>query len=96
MTEHVDGNAFAGALGEIFAFDPTTALGGCNACGDVRPLAGSLLYSPGMGTVLRCAGCDNALITVVRSPDGISFSTTGLNWIRFTPGSEVGDDLPQR
>jgi len=40
---HVDGNALAGPLSEVFRDDITTALGRCTSCGDVSVLAEALV-----------------------------------------------------
>ena len=39
MDTSLDGNAAAGALGDLFAFDVTIAVSTCAACGDGRPVA---------------------------------------------------------
>ncbi len=39
---HVDGNALAGPLSEVFRDDVTMALGRCTSCGDVSVLAEAL------------------------------------------------------
>lgn len=86
MIGHTDGNSLAGALASVFRFDPTTAVGCCSGCGDTRTLAASVLYSEAIGDVLRCPGCDTVLLTLVRSPQGVSLSTSGLSWVRFPEG----------
>jgi hypothetical protein len=61
----LDGNAAAGALGEVFSFEVTTAGYACGGCGKAGALGGAVVYEVrGLGTVLRCPGCDNALIRV--------------------------------
>lgn len=69
MDEHrLDGNAAAGSLREVFAFEPTTAKYACGRCGKAGVLAEALVYEVGgMGTILRCPGCDNALIRLSRA-----------------------------
>lgn len=59
----LDGNAAAGPLREVFAFEPTAARYACERCEKVGVLAETMVYEVrGMGTILRCPGCDNALI----------------------------------
>ena len=59
----LDGNAAAGTLGEVFSFEATTAEYGCGGCGMAGRLGGAMVYEVrGLGTVVRCPGCDNALI----------------------------------
>ena len=70
--EHVehklDGNAAAGALGEIFRFEATTAQTLCAYCGATGSIGGQAAYVTGMGVVVRCAGCDGALIRLANTP----------------------------
>ena len=58
----LDGNAAAGALGEVFSFEATTALYACEGCGRVAHVGEAMAYVTEIGTVVRCPGCDNALI----------------------------------
>lgn len=87
---HLDGNSLAGPLSTIFRFDPTVAVGRCSDCGDVQPLAASMVYSSDMGHVVRCAKCDNVLMTYVEVPTGTFLSTRGLVWLRI-----IADDDAQ-
>ncbi len=66
--EHLDGNALAGPLGEIFAFDATTAVGRCANCGLTGPLAALHVYGPDPGLVARCPGCEEVVLRLVRGP----------------------------
>jgi uncharacterized protein DUF6510 len=59
----LDGNAAAGALGEVFSFEVTTAEYACRGCARAGRLGEAMVYEVrGLGTILRCPGCDNALI----------------------------------
>jgi hypothetical protein len=69
MGTSLDGNAAAGALGELFAFDVTMAVTTCATCGDRRPIAELRAYLDAPGVVLRCASCGAAQIRLVRSGD---------------------------
>ena len=70
----LDGNAAAGALGEVFSFEATTAEYGCRGCGRAGRLGEAMVYEVrGLGTILRCPGCDNALIRLSRN--------RGRHWI---------------
>lgn len=64
----VDGNVLAGALGELFAVDVTTARGTCTGCGAVAPLADAQVFTSAPGLVARCHGCGRVLLRVVRGP----------------------------
>ncbi len=65
----LDGNAAAGQLGELFAFDVTIARTKCARCRDTRPLAELHAYLQAAGTILCCATCEAVQVRVVRSPD---------------------------
>jgi hypothetical protein len=70
MDEHrLDGNAAAGVLDEIFTFEITTARATCVRCGAVGEIGSQMAYVSEIGTVVRCATCDNALIRVARQDD---------------------------
>ena len=56
--EHLDGNAAAGELSEVFALESTMAVATCAGCGATGPVAQAMVYEAGMGTVLRCPACD--------------------------------------
>lgn len=90
MNGHLDGNSLAGPLSDTFRFDPTVAVGLCGVCGDARPLAASIVYSSAMGHVIRCAACDNVLLTLVQTPAGTFLSTRGLSWLRHTSEVDLG------
>ncbi|MBE1588751.1 DUF6510 family protein [Nonomuraea angiospora] len=66
--EHLDGNALAGPLGEIFAVDVTAATGRCASCGLAGPIASLRVYGPGPGLVARCPGCEEVILRLVRGP----------------------------
>ncbi|WP_049563790.1 DUF6510 family protein [Nonomuraea sp. SBT364] len=66
--EHLDGNALAGPLGEIFAVDVTAATGRCASCGLAGPVASLRVYGPEPGLVARCPGCEEVVLRLVRGP----------------------------
>lgn len=66
--EHLDGNALAGPLGEIFAVDITSATGRCASCGLTGPVASLHVYGPDPGLVARCPGCEEVVLRMVRAP----------------------------
>ena len=68
-TTPLDGNATAGALAELFAFDATTALTTCAHCRDTRPIAGLRAYVRAPGMVLRCPSCGGVQVRLVQSTD---------------------------
>lgn len=62
--EGLDGNAAAGVLSDIFAFEPSRAEVVCSGCGAVAPIGRLAAYALEMGAVLRCRECDTALLCV--------------------------------
>jgi hypothetical protein len=71
MDEHrLDGNAAAGVLAEVFAFEITTARATCVSCGATGEVGAQMAYVSEIGTVVRCSSCDNPLIRIARQDDG--------------------------
>jgi hypothetical protein len=64
MDNKLDGNAAAGTLQEIFPFEMTLARTTCAGCGRLDVIGALAVYPHGMGTILRCASCDGALIRI--------------------------------
>ena len=79
----LDGNAAAGLLGELFRFDLTVALGTCAGCGAEHPLGAVLLYGQAMGAILRCPGCDQALLRVGQVAGERWLDLRGLRTVRI-------------
>jgi hypothetical protein len=77
-TAPFDGNAPAGDLSEVFAFDITMARTTCAVCGDTRPLAELHAYMRAPGTVLRCATCEAVQVRLVRGPQRAWLDLTGV------------------
>jgi hypothetical protein len=67
--DHLDGNALAGSLREIFAVDMTIATGRCAGCGYRGPVATLRVYQRAPGLVARCPNCEEVVLRVVRGPD---------------------------
>lgn len=84
----LDGNAIAGALGELFARDVTTALATCVGCGTARPVGALLDYGGTMGVVLRCPGCDAVMLRVAHTPGWLRVDATGIALLA------IPDDAP--
>jgi hypothetical protein len=82
-TQRLDGNAAAGVLREIFAFEMTTALGTCGSCGKVGSVGELILYGGEIGTVLRCPACDHMLICITHTPEGYWIDLRGLQILRI-------------
>jgi hypothetical protein len=82
----LDGNAAAGMLSEVFAYDLTGARGACATCGAVAEMGSQHLYmytlSP--GAVLRCKRCDAVLLVLVHGGGRYRMSLSGLKWLEIT------------
>jgi hypothetical protein len=79
----LDGNAAAGLLAEIFAAEMTVTWGTCAGCGAENQVGAVAAYMHGMGAVLRCPGCDNALVRVGRSAGHRWVDLRGLSCLRL-------------
>jgi hypothetical protein len=79
---HLDGNVVGGELGSLFPFEMTRALARCAQCGSTEAIGAQMAYATAMGTVLRCAHCAAALLSIVRGRDGIWLEMRGMAWIR--------------
>jgi uncharacterized protein DUF6510 len=75
----LDGNAAAGRLMDVFAFDMTSATVMCEGCGRESALATLALYGGTVGLVLRCPSCDAANRPRCRGPLSRSSSCTATN-----------------
>ena len=78
----LDGNAAAGPLGELFAFDITTATTTCDGCGHASPVGGVMLYGQEMGLVLRCPSCSNVMMCVTRPHGETWLDLRGVRLLR--------------
>jgi hypothetical protein len=67
--DYEDGNALAGPLSEIFAFDVTSAVSRCAHCDRTAPVAGLRLYGRLPGLVARCPECGRVVMRLVRGAD---------------------------
>lgn len=87
-TVPLDGNAAAGELLEVFAFDVTVARTTCASCRDTRPLAELRAYTRAPGIVLRCASCGAAQVRLVRAGDRawLDLRGVGVLQVPLPPG----------
>ena len=86
-TQRVDGNAAAGILSELFVPDLTSARAKCAGCGMTRTIGALMVYAHGMGTVVRCPGCDRVVLRVARTPTHVWLDATGATSIVITRDS---------
>ena len=90
--EHrLDGNAAGGVLTEVFAVEMTTAEVVCGNCRGTAPVGAAMVYAHGMGTIVRCAGCDHALIRVARIQGRFWLDLRGVDSLRVEAASWAGD-----
>ena len=87
---YLDGNAAAGELNRIFAFDITAAQGQCANCGATRHFAEAHLYMKCPGIVARCAGCGHVLLRLVNAGGRLFLDLRGMAYLAFDP-SEFED-----
>jgi hypothetical protein len=73
----LDGNAAAGILREVFAFEVTTAIGTCDGCGAADAVGAVHVYESA-GTVLRCPHCDAVLMRLVRDGTRLWIDVRGV------------------
>ena len=78
----LDGNAAAGTLGEIFAFEMTSAHAACAGCGALWRVGQTMVYMHELGTIVRCATCDNAMIRVGRGPGRYVLDMRGVRYLQ--------------
>jgi Family of unknown function (DUF6510) len=77
MTAHVDGNAIAGLLMDVFGRDATDASGRCRECG-AENYVGALLVYRAAGIVVRCPSCHAVLLKVVEREDEVWIDLGGF------------------
>lgn len=76
---HVDGNAIAGPLSEIFSADMTMATARCDGCGDRSPLAMAMVYVKPNAWIVRCHVCDTMMLTLIKSANEYWIDIDGLD-----------------
>jgi hypothetical protein len=73
----LDGNAAAGALGSLFAFDVTTAIVRCGSCDASGPLAELKFYGSPQAMVLRCRNCGEVNVRLLETGSTINLDLRG-------------------
>lgn len=81
--QHLDGNAVAGLLGDVFVPEVTAAATRCDACGAVEALGALRAYVDAPGTVLRCPHCESVVLRIVRDGNRMWLDVRGLRWLQF-------------
>jgi hypothetical protein len=78
----LDGNAAAGTLGEVFSFEVTTAKHACEGCGRTDRIGEAMVYEVrGLGTIVRCPSCDNALIRLAHNRGRYLVDLRGMRYL---------------
>ena len=78
----LDGNAAAGTLGEVFSFEATTAEYTCEGCGRTDRIGAAMVYEVrGLGTIVRCPSCDNALIRLAHNRERHMVDLRGMRYL---------------
>jgi hypothetical protein len=80
---HLDGNAIAGVLEDLFGRDMTLASGKCSGCGAEREV-GALHVYRGAGIVVRCPDCDLVLVRIVSAGDRTWIDFRGLSTVQVS------------
>ena len=85
----LDGNAAAGTLGEVFSFEVTTAYYACEGCGRADQIGAAMVYElRGLGTVVRCPGCANALIRLANNRGRRWMDLRGIRYLQVADVAE--------
>jgi Zn finger protein HypA/HybF involved in hydrogenase expression len=85
-TSPLDGNATAGPLAELFAFNVTMAVSTCAHCRDTRPIAELRAYMRAPGMVLRCPSCDGVQLRLVQSTERAWLDLRGIQILEIPAG----------
>jgi ribosomal protein S27E len=79
----LDGNAAAGLMAEVFAFDATTAMVRCAGCGHADPIGAAIVYADAPGVVVRCRGCSGVLMRFAEIRDHVMVDMRGAEWLEL-------------
>jgi Zn finger protein HypA/HybF involved in hydrogenase expression len=88
-TSPLDGNATAGTLGELFAFNVTMAVTTCAHCHDTRPMAELRAYVRAPGMVLRCPSCNGVQLRLVQTTERAWLDLQGIQMLQIPVSAEV-------
>jgi hypothetical protein len=82
----LDGNAAAGRIGQLFAFDVTRAIVNCGGCQHQGPFAELVLFGGGAGLILRCRQCGEVNIRMLETGQVSHFDLSGVTRISIRMG----------
>ena len=77
----LDGNAAAGLMQELFAFDATTAHVTCDGCGTIGEVATARVYGGTMGAIFRCIHCNSVVIRLTKTQAGYFLDMRGARQV---------------
>ncbi|WP_127791742.1 DUF6510 family protein [Agromyces sp. LHK192] len=77
--QHLDGNALAGDLAEVFDGDLTALAGSCAHCGTRSCLATLIVYRTAMGSVGRCPACGDVLLVLAAHAGATRVDLSGIH-----------------
>ena len=83
----LDGNAVAGLLAEVFAFEATTAEVRCAGCGHEDPVGAATVYANAPGVVMRCRGCSAVLMRFAEIRDRVVVDMRGAATLTLQTGA---------
>jgi hypothetical protein len=89
MDEHdlrLDGNAAAGLLASLFPYEMTLNWTTCNGCGSDHQVGALIAYRHGMGTVLRCPGCEAVQIRIAEGKGRVWLDLRGVRCLQIAAG----------
>ncbi len=79
----LDANATAGLLNEIFGVDMTAEPTECAHCGNEAEIGTLLAFTHGPGVVLRCSGCEQVVLRIVRTREATYLDARGAVYLRL-------------
>ena len=85
----LDGNAIAGTLAEMFAFNVTMAVTTCAHCQATRPMAEMRAYVRAPGIVLRCPSCGGVQLRLVQSSERAWLDLRGIEVLQIPAAAEA-------
>jgi hypothetical protein len=80
---HLDGNAAAGELAELFTAEMTAAIVTCASCGATGAVGAALLYGQRPGLVLRCPQCLAMLACITHVRERVLVDMAGVRILQM-------------
>src|SRR3712207_72828 len=93
---HLDGNAAAGTLGELFAVDVTAARSRCVTCGTTSMLGEHHLYADAPALVLRCPSCTEVVLRVASQDGRVLLDLRGAALLTVPVPDTDPEEMPPR